>query len=129
MIVAFDFDGILCEDEFPGIGREIEPMVDMARILDLAGHEVVLWTSRTGERLEEALEWCAERRLEFAAVNDQAPSNEAQFRDMYPEGTRKVYADVYVDDRDAWFQYARRRYGLQGAVTFLEQQIKEVCGL
>lgn len=95
MIIAVDFDGVLCEDRFPEIGDEDTEMVGFVRDLIDAGHEVILWTSRVDDRLEEATRWCDDRGLSFCAVNANAPSNLAQ----YGTDPRKVYADMYVDDK------------------------------
>lgn len=100
MIIAVDFDGILVEDQFPEIGSPKEEMVVLVRQLIATGYEVVLWTSRTDARLAEAVEWCIANGLRFSAINDQAPSNKAKYQHIYPHGTRKVYADLYVDDHN-----------------------------
>lgn len=103
MIVAVDFDGILCRDEFPKIGEPNYSMVSLVREVMDAGHEVVLWTSRADDRLREAVRWCEDYGLHFDAVNENAPSNRAQYEEEYPDGTRKVYADVYLDDKSVEF--------------------------
>lgn len=104
MIVAVDFDGVLCRDEFPQIGEPNYEVVSLVREIIDAGHEVVLWTSRADDRLVEAVRWCEDRGLRFCAVNDNAPSNKAEYGHLYPSGTRKVYADVYLDDKSVEFR-------------------------
>lgn len=103
MIIAVDFDGILFEDEFPGIGRPNYEVIMFVRQLIDEGHEVILWTSRTGGRLDEAVEMCDDYGLRFCAINENAPSNLAQYISVYPNPSPKVYADLYLDDRDPWF--------------------------
>lgn len=98
MIIAIDFDGVLAENIFPEIGAPIYQNISLVRQLIDLGHEVILWTSRAGAELENAVKWCNDRGLHFCAVNDNAPSNVAKYRQKYPDGTRKVYADIYVDD-------------------------------
>lgn len=110
MIVAVDFDGVLCEDRFPEIGAPDYEVVSLVRQLIDAGHEVVLWTCRVDARLQEAVEWCEDRGLRFCAVNENAPSNRARWATEYPNGTRKVYADVYVEDHDLLYRRADRLY-------------------
>lgn len=100
MIIAVDFDGILCEDNFPEIGAPRYEMISKIRQLIDSGHEVILWTCRVDEALEEAVAWCKDYGLHFAAVNENAPSNIEMYIDKYPNGTRKVYADVYIDDHN-----------------------------
>jgi hypothetical protein len=95
MIIAIDFDGVLVKDKFPEIGEPDWDMVSAVRKLGFTEHELVLWTSRIGERLEEAVQWCVERDLKFVCVNSNAPSNIAE----YGTDPRKVFADIYIDDR------------------------------
>lgn len=114
MIVAVDFDGVLCEDRFPGIGRPNYEAVSAVRQMIDAGFEVILWTSRAGDRLTEAVEWCEDYGLHFCAVNENAPSNRERYAAEYPEPSPKVYADVYLDDHCLHWGYMerhRREYG------------------
>lgn len=105
MIIAVDFDGILTVDEvaFPAIGDPDYTMIAFVRELIDNGHEVILWTCRTDDALDKAVEWCHDRGLHFCAVNENAPSNIAKFKEMYPNGTRKVSADIYIDDHSPGF--------------------------
>ena len=107
MIIAVDFDGILCENRFPEIGPPVYPVISAVRQLIDAGHEVVLWTSRNGAELEAAVKWCEDRGLRFCAVNEPAPTNEEKYRDVYPIQTRKIYADIYIDDHSIGFKTYR----------------------
>lgn len=100
MIVAVDFDGVLCKNEFPNIGCPNFEVVALIKELIRKGHEVVLWTSRNGEELARAVQWCSAKELYFHAINAPAPSNQAAYRDKYPVESRKVYADVYIDDHN-----------------------------
>lgn len=126
MIVAVDFDGILCRDEFPGIGAPNHRMISLVREIIDAGHEVVLWTGRADDRLVEAVRWCEDRGLHFCAVNDNAPSNRARYEHLYPDGTRKVYADVYMDDKDARFRLTVAEKGYGKALEYLEYSARKV---
>lgn len=100
MIIAVDFDGVLCENKFPEIGPPCYDVISSIRELMDMGHEVVLWTTRNGEELTAAVNWCKDRGLHFCAVNGPAPSNEKEYRDKYPTQSRKIYADVYIDDHN-----------------------------
>lgn len=100
MIIAVDFDGVLCKSRFPRIGESDASMIQVVKNMRKAGHEVILWTCRKGERLKEAVEWCELHGLEFDAVNDNAPSNRAMYEKDYPQTTCKVHADIYVDDHN-----------------------------
>lgn len=98
MVIAVDFDGTIVEHRFPEIGREVPMAVSTLRKLDEQGHRLILWSVREGELLQEAVDWCRERGLEFFAVNANSPGEEPM-----PEGStgcRKVNADLYIDDRN-----------------------------
>ena len=96
MIYAVDFDGTLCRNAWPEIG---EPNLELIRFLKQAktnGAELILWTMREGETLNQAVEWCRQYGLEFDAVND----NMEQLKAAYGNNPRKVYADYYIDDHN-----------------------------
>ena len=111
MIVAVDFDGVLCENKFPEIGPPKYEIVSLVRELIDNGHEVVLWTTRNGHELAEAVAWCRDRGLHFCSINDPAPSNAAEYADKYDKPSRKIYADVYIDDHNLEFVYNSRNPG------------------
>lgn len=128
MIIAVDFDGILAGSgkEFPDIGNANYTMVSLVRDLIDAGHEVVLWTSRTGKALELALTWCEAYKLHFCAVNDNAPSNKAKYQAEYPQGTRKVNADIYLDDHDPTYLVECKKFGQLYAIYSMVKRVKEI---
>lgn len=103
MIIAVDFDGVLCKNKFPDVGEPNYEIISAIRELIDKGHEVVLWTTRNGDELTAAVDWCGDRGLHFCNVNGPAPSNEEEFRDVYPTQSRKIYADVYIDDHNVEF--------------------------
>lgn len=72
-IIAVDFDGVLCEDQWPQIGPEKKDNIELAKYRKQAGAALILWTCRCGEQLDEAVAWCRERGLEFDAVNENLP--------------------------------------------------------
>lgn len=95
-VIAVDFDGTLCSNAWPGIGkpnrRLIELLIDRKRD---RGVKLILWTCRDGALLEEAVRWCEEQGLTFDAVNANLPER----IEAYGCDCRKVSADLYIDDR------------------------------
>ena len=61
------------------------------------GVKSILWTSRTGSALREAIEWCEDHDLHFDAINENLPEVIELTGGI---DTRKVYADIYFDDRN-----------------------------
>lgn len=93
-IIAIDFDGTLVENRFPEIG-EINPVVWQAAFKAKSqGVKLILWTSRTGKVLDDAVQFCADHGLTFDAINDNIPEVKALGWDA-----RKVFATLYIDDR------------------------------
>ena len=60
------------------------------------GHRLILWSVREGHLLEEAVEWCRERGLEFYAVNKDFPEENREDKKF----SRKLKVDMFIDDRN-----------------------------
>ncbi len=95
-VFAIDFDGTLCRDSFPNIGEPNQAMINKVIQLKEQGHEIILWTCRTGNLLNEAVKWCNQRGLFFHAVNENLPRLITQ----YNNDCRKISCDYFIDDRN-----------------------------
>ncbi len=115
MIIAVDFDGTLCENRWPEIGKPNTGLIKRLIEMKTQGHRIILWTMRThsefygkegGSRdlLQEAVAFCSAQGLIFDGVNEPDPDNARQFGD----DSRKVYADIYIDDHNAPAEFMRR---------------------
>jgi len=95
MIIAVDFDGTIVEHAYPNIGKEVPFATEALKLLQKDRHQLILWTVRENEMLEEAVQFCKERGVEFYAVNQSMPDMvEEQFT------SRKITADLFIDDRN-----------------------------
>ena len=101
-IYAVDFDGTLCSDRWPQIGEPNNNLIDFLIHQQKMGEKVILWTCRSSDLLEKAVKWCKRRGLIFDAVNDNLPGLVA----AYGNNSRKVFADVYIDDKN--FMYSKQ---------------------
>jgi hypothetical protein len=95
MIIAVDFDGTIVEHRFPSIGKEKLFAFETLSALQKQGHLLILWTFRSGNELQEAVEFCKKNGVEFYAVNKSYP--EEEFNDTM---SRKISADLFIDDRN-----------------------------
>ena len=96
-IVAVDFDGTLCENAFPEIGKAKEEVINTVKYYQkVLGWKTILWTCRNKEHLTQAVAWCEAHGLKFDAVNENLPEVEETFGGY----TRKIFADVYIDDKN-----------------------------
>ena len=94
-IYAVDFDGTLCESVWSGIGRPNMILIKHLIKRRKQGNKVILWTCRCSDRLKDAVLWCSEHGLEFDAVNE----NLFEMVEFYGNDSRKIFADVYIDDK------------------------------
>lgn len=95
LIIAIDFDGTVVEDAYPKIGKPKLFAFETLLRLKKDGHRLILWTYRSGQRLEEAVEFCKENGLEFYAVNKSFPEEQLDYTK-----SRKIHADIFIDDRN-----------------------------
>jgi hydroxymethylpyrimidine pyrophosphatase-like HAD family hydrolase len=95
MKIAVDFDGTIVEHKYPAIGEELLFAIETLKELQRQQYQLVLWTFRAGKELDEAVEFCRKRGLEFYAVNKNYPE------EVYDNSiSRKINADIYIDDRN-----------------------------
>lgn len=134
-IIAVDFDGTLCENKWPEIGEPntelISYLIEMRKTFDA---KIILWTCRAGEMLDKAVNWCSEHGLEFDAVNENLP----HIVERFGSDTRKIFANVYIDDRNFWYNDKKVLYLCDGGQCengkrlsampqeYLNREIKEV---
>ena len=96
MVIAVDFDGTIVEHKYPAIGRKIPFATDTLKHLIKDGHRLILWTIRHGRTLQEAIDWCKDRGVEFYAVNSDYAEQDVENEERSP----KVKCDIYIDDRN-----------------------------
>ena len=94
-IIAIDFDGTIVEDAFPKIGKPILFAFETMLKLQEKGHRLILWTYRSGRKLQEAVDFCKENGIEFYAVNKSYPEEV-----LDNSISRKIHADIFIDDRN-----------------------------
>ena len=93
--IAVDFDGTLCTNKYPEIGLPNVTLIE--RLIKLKdSNTLILWTCRTGDQLNKAVEWCKNHGLEFDYVNENSELTLAKYN---YEDSRKITADIYIDDR------------------------------
>ena len=100
-LLGLDFDGTVVAHRFPEIGEVFPGAVEVLKELQNEGVGIILNTCREDQPerrfLHEAAEWFAERHIGLRSIN--ANNRQDEFREFEGE-RRKVFADVYLDDRD-----------------------------
>ena len=97
MVIAVDFDGTIVEHRYPNIGEEKPFAIETLKMLIRDHHQLILWSVREGKLLEEAVQWCRERGVEFYAVNRDYPEEDPRYNQHF---SRKLKADIFIDDRN-----------------------------
>lgn len=91
MIIAVDFDGTCVEHDYPDVGMDVDGAVEVLKALRAKGHRLILFTMRSGSKLDAAVRWFKERKIELWAVNSNP--EQKSWTDSV-----KVHADLYIDD-------------------------------
>ena len=115
MVICIDFDGtITTENCFPNISGLREHAADAIHNFQKAGHKCILWTCRYGQSLIDAINWLAEKGIKMDAYNEN----------LYPLESRKIVADVYIDDKNVfmvddvdWYKIEKYVLGLGNKET------------
>lgn len=119
-IIAVDFDGTLCENNWPEIGEPRFGTIAYLLKEKKQGAKLILWTCRIGEMLEKAVEWCTEHGLEFDTVNENLP----EIIESFGSDTRKIFANEYLDDRNVSLSICREKSNMQ---LWAEREIEIAC--
>lgn len=97
MVIAVDFDGTIVEHRYPEIGEERPFAIETLKMLQKDHHRLILWSVREGKLLDDAINWCRERGVEFYAVNRDYPE---ETTDNNQHFSRKLKVDLWIDDRN-----------------------------
>ncbi|MBR4516081.1 MAG: hypothetical protein IKO60_01670 [Bacteroidaceae bacterium] len=97
MTIAVDFDGTIVEHRYPEIGKELPFATQTLKMLIADRHKLILWSVREGKLLDDAVEWCRQRGVEFYAVNKDFPEEDLSKNQSF---SRKLKADIWIDDRN-----------------------------
>ena len=97
IVISLVFYGTLVENMYPKIGKEIPFATDTLKELIKDGHQLILWSVREDGLLQEAVDWCHRRGVDFWAVNKDYPEEERSKNNHF---SRKLKADMFIDDRN-----------------------------
>ena len=89
-IIGVDFDGTIVKHAYPDIGEPVPYAIDSLKDLAAAGHRILLWTMRDGDRLMDALRYLHGEGVELWAANTNP--------DQSWSDSPKAYCHVYIDD-------------------------------
>ena len=103
-VIAVDFDGTLCTRNWPGIGEPNRELISQLIEEQKNGTAIILFTCREKRLLRDAVDWCRKQGLVFDEVN----RNIKERIRVYKSDSRKISADLYIDDRAVSFSFGER---------------------
>lgn len=95
IIIAIDFDGTICEAQYPEVGKERECAKEYINKLYDLGYGIVINTCRTLHAATNAINFMEERGIKYHYFNTNFP----HLIEEYGNDCRKISADIYVEDR------------------------------
>jgi hypothetical protein len=90
LVICVDFDGTCTTHDFPRIGHDIGAVEILTRLV-ADGHKLVLFTMRSGDTLEEAVQWFMQNGIPLYGIQ----KNPTQWRWTK---SPKAYGQLYIDD-------------------------------
>ena len=89
-IIAIDFDGTVVTHAYPHMGMDAGA-VPVLKELVANDCKLILYTMRSGQLLEKAVQWFKEQKIPLYAINEN-PGQKSW------TSSPKVHADLYIDD-------------------------------
>lgn len=103
-IIAIDFDGTIVEHQFPEIGPLMPNAKEVINRLHEQGHYIIIWTCRnmtepehpewTDAPIPAVIAFLRNNGIHFDSINENHPAQGFWLQ------ARKVFADIYIDDRN-----------------------------
>ncbi len=91
MDICIDFDGTVVTHEYPKIGQPVEGALRTLRELRSKGHRLILFTMRSGQGLQEAVEYLETSGVQLFGINVNPEQIEWTT-------SNKAYGQLYIDD-------------------------------
>lgn len=94
LTISIDFDGTIASLNYPKIGV----LMDCKEIINdwYNRHTIIISTCRAGKELEDARQFLDDNGVKYHYLNE----NSQELIEKYGMDTRKISADVYIDDKN-----------------------------
>ena len=95
-VFAIDFDNTLAKTNYPEIIEPIPYAIETCKALQKQGDIVIIHSCRCSNFLDDAIDWLFNQGFIPDYVNQNVPERTI----MFGADSRKISADVYIDDRN-----------------------------
>lgn len=90
MDFGIDYDGTCVTHAYPYIGKDIGAVPVLKELVE-KGHRLILWTMRSGQTLDDAVEWFKSNDIPLYGIQ-RNPTQDSW------TSSPKAYAQQYIDD-------------------------------
>lgn len=97
LTIAVDFDSTICSEKYPNDGVLINGAKKIINKWVNQGHTIIINTCRTGRHEDSAARQLTHHGIAYHYINKNTDECIAQ----YPDESRKISADIYIDDKNA----------------------------
>lgn len=94
-IISIDYDDTIVYADYPEVGVLKPYAREVINQLYNEGHTIIINTCRSGDHQQMAAMYLHDMGIKFHHINENHPDNIA----MYDSDSRKIFADIYVDDK------------------------------
>ncbi len=91
MKIAIDFDGTCVTHEYPNVGTPLFNCINVLTKLQNAGHQLILYTMRSGNELRDAVTYLQGNGIKLYGVNKDPDQSSWT-------SSPKCFANLYIDD-------------------------------
>jgi len=89
--ICIDFDGTIVDHDYPDIGKPVLYAIKYIKEFQKLGAKIILFTMRSGEPLNEAVDYLKECGIELFGVNINPTQKNWT-------SSPKAYGNLYIDD-------------------------------
>jgi galactitol-specific phosphotransferase system IIB component len=98
--IAIDFDGTIATDSYPELGTLLPKADFVLRKICIYGGKIAIWTCRSGPDENKVKKFLADNNIPYDHFNEPFPEIEALYANDLGITSRKVCADLYIDNKD-----------------------------
>lgn len=91
MVIGIDFDGTMVTHAYPKLGKPLDYAIETVIKLQEVGHKIILYTMRSDDRLQEAIDYLEDEGIVLWAVNEN-PSQK------HWTNSPKIFCNLVIDD-------------------------------
>jgi len=90
MYIVVDFDGTVVTHDYPRLGKDIGSVPVLKKLVENR-HQLILFTMRSGKKLEDAVKWFADNEIPLFGI--QTNPTQHEWTD-----SPKAYGQLIIDD-------------------------------